>query len=317
MAKDLKILIIGFGSIGQRHHKNLRSLGYENIFVFDPDDSRLKEAPKKLAAVNRGTLKEFDLVFICNPTSEHLKTAELCAEAGCHLFVEKPVSDKTDGLEKLEAIIRKNNLITMVGSNLRFHPAVAFIKNYLQSGRLGKVFSVSTEFGYYLPYWRPGTDYRENYAAKKETGGGIVLDDIHEFDLLFWLNDFQPVSDYRLFSTKISDLLIETEDQAAAVFVFKNKVIGRVFGDYLSKIYRRSCLVIGERGNLYWDWAENEVVLSDEGGRKTIFSAKDFSLNDMYLKELKYFMETINRRQKADNDIGQAAKLLRILLKNR
>ena len=171
----MKLLIIGFGSIGQRHYRNLLKLGYKNVFVYDTDKTKTKNKKiKTIPNLNNRTLKTFGAALICNPNNKHIETAIKCAQAGCHLFIEKPLSHNLYHLDKLNKICVQNKLITLVGCNMRFHPCLKFIKRYLQNQQLGKIYAISHEFGYYLPYWRTNQDYRKNYAAKKSTGGGII-----------------------------------------------------------------------------------------------------------------------------------------------
>src|SRR3989344_4496616 len=110
---NLKIAIIGFGSIGQRHYKNLLALGYKNIFVYDVDESKIGGGVKTLAGLSEKKLRDFDIAFICNPTSEHIKTALLCTRAGCHLFIEKPLSHNLSGIADLAKICREKKLIVL------------------------------------------------------------------------------------------------------------------------------------------------------------------------------------------------------------
>jgi len=314
MQKNLKIIIIGFGSIGERHYKNLLDLGYKNVFVYDVDKNKTKNIPKVLADLNKESLKDFNVAFICNPNNEHIKTATIAASAGCHLFMEKPISHNLEGIAELESLCKRKKLITMVGSNMRFHPALVFIKNYIEGGKIGKIFGIRHEFGYYLPYWREGQDYRKNYAAKKETGGGIILDDIHEFDLLFWLNDFSPVSDYKIISGKSGALEIETEDSAVGVFKFKNGVLGTVQCDYLSKKYTRNCLILGEAGNLYWGFNNNDVLLLTKDKTEKLFSIENYDANQMYIDELNYFFDKVEKGEPTFNDINRAQGILKYCL---
>ena len=310
----IKIAIIGFGSIGQRHYKNLLALGYKNIFVYDVDESKIAGGVKILPELNEKSLEDFDIAFICNPTSEHIKTALLCTRAGCHLFIEKPLSHSNRDLPKLLKLTKLRKLITMVGCNMRFHPCLRFIKDYLAMGKLGKVWSIRHEFGHYLPAWRPGQDYKKNYAAKKELGGGIILDDIHEFDLLFWLADSKVVES-KMISNKISDLKIETEDQAVGIFLFKNGIIGSVFSDYLSKKYRRQCFISGEKGNLFWDFNKNKVIFENEKKTEIIFSVENFEVNNMYVEEIEYFFNCTQDKKETFNNIETAARILKFLIK--
>jgi len=314
MTKDLKIIIIGFGSIGQRHYRNLTALGYKNVYVFDTDSEKVKSQKSKVKSLDQNTLKSFDVAFVCNPNHKHIEVAIKCAEAGLDLFIEKPLSHNLKEVEKLRVLCKKKDLVNMVACNMRFLPAFQSIKKFMDAGKLGKIFSLSHEFGHYLPYWRPGTDYRKNYAVSKKKGGGIVLDDIHEFDLIFWLNDFAPVTKSSILKSNTGALDIETEDQAKAVFQFKNGVLGSVSCDYLSKKYHRTCRVVGEKGNLTWNWQDNEVIFENEKTKKVIYSEKHLDINQMYLEEIKYFLKSTAEKKKTFNDITMAKEILRHLM---
>lgn len=311
MAKDLKILIIGFGSIGQRHYKNLKKLGYKNLAVFDINKKIISNIKSQTSNLNTNTLQEFRIVFICTPNNLHIKHALPAAKAGCHLFIEKPLSHNLTGINKLSSICQQKKLITMVACNLRFHPSLQFIKKYLEKNKLGKIYKISHEFGYYLPYWRPGTDYTKNYAVKKLKGGGIILDDIHEFDLLFWLNNFKPAKQAKFIYDKISKLRIETEDICLASFKFENNILGSVKCDYLQQSYCRTCKIVGEKGNLEWNWQDNIVWLKTKNQNKKIFQVKNWDVNQMYIDEVKYFMACVKNNVTTFNNIKRSKQVLK------
>ncbi|MFA6551012.1 MAG: Gfo/Idh/MocA family oxidoreductase [Patescibacteria group bacterium] len=317
--KKTKIIIIGFGSIGKRHYGNLLELGYNNLTIFDPADAAFKGFIRvdRIKILTEKELKNFTIAFICGPNDSHLKHALMCAKAGCKIFIEKPLTHNLKDIEKLMRILKKNKIINMVACNMRFHPCLEFIKNYISKNKLGKIYGIKHEFGYYLPYWRPGKDYRKNYAAKKSTGGGIILDDIHEFDLLFWLNNFKKVKSVKFIYGKTSDLEIETEDFCLASFLFANKVIGSVQCDYLQKNYTRNCKVLGENGNLEWDFKENIVWLKNKQGAKKLFVSKKFCFNKTYIKEIKYFFSCLMNSQKTFNDVNAAAQILKYCIKKK
>jgi len=307
---SLKVLIIGFGSIGQRHYKNLLSLGYENVFVYDVDPKKIHDSRFTIQDLNEKTLKDFNVAFITNPTHLHVETALLAAKAGCNLFIEKPLSHNLKGIKKLEKTVEKNKLISMVAANMRFHPALSFIKKYLEEEKLGKIYRISHEFGHFLPYWRPGADYKVGYAMKKETGGGILLDDIHEYDLLFWLLDFKDPIESHIIKNKTGNITEDSEDQATAIFLFPGGIIGTVTSDYLSQTYRRGLVIIGEKGNITWSLKENIVWLETKNGKKEIFGNKEYDLGEMYLREIEYFLDCVLKRKETENSISRAARLL-------
>lgn len=309
--KNIKILIIGFGSIGQRHYRNLLGLGYKNVYVYDVNGERIRSQELRIKSLDQSSLKDFNVVFVCSPNNLHVRHALLAVKAGCYLFIEKPLSHNMRGIEKLREICEEKKIITMIGCNMRFHPCLKFIKNYLDKNKLGKIYGLDHECGYYLPYWRPGTDYRKNYAAKKETGGGIILDDIHEFDLMFWLNNFIKVAESKFIFGRVGNLEIETEDICIAGFKFRNKVLGTIRCDYLQQSYSRNCKVKGEKGNIEWDFKENIVWLKTKEKNKKLFSVKDFDFNRVYVDEVKYFFDCIRKNKKTFNDINVATNVLK------
>lgn len=315
MNKNTKIIIIGFGSIGQRHYKNLLKLGFKNIFIYDSDKTKTLNEKNVLKKISLEKMKQFNIAFICNPNNAHISSALLCAKAGCHLFIEKPLSHNLKNIKKLSEICRKKKLISMVGCNMRFNPCLKFIKNCLSKNKLEKIYSIHFDTGFYLPYWRPNQDYRKNYAAKKSTGGGMILDGIHSFDLIFWFNNFINAKKTSLIFDKTSDLEIETEDNFIASFIFDNKVLGSIRGDYLQKSYSWSCKIIGKKGNLTWDFKENSVWLHNEKGHKKLFEMKDYDFNNPYIDEIKYFLNCVEKKHYTFNDIETGLSVLRYCLK--
>lgn len=311
--KKTAIIIIGFGSIGKRHYGNLLKLGYNNLAVFDPADAAFAgfEGIKRIGSLTDKALKDFKVAFICGPNNLHVKQAMMCAQAGCQIFIEKPLANDLKDVGKLINTFKKNKIIDMVACNMRFHPCLVFIKNYLNKKRLGKIYSLQHEFGYYLPDWRPKNNYAEGYAAKKASGGGIILDDIHEFDLLFWLNNFETVTESKFVFGRLSDLAIETEDICLASFKFKNKILGLVKCDYLQKKYNRTCKIIGKLGNIKWDFNENIVWLETKSGTKKIFKADNYKINSMYLDEVRYFFRCLKENKQTFNNAKIAFGVLK------
>src|SRR3989338_4123125 len=98
--KHPKILIIGLGSIGQRHHRNLLALGYGNVWAYDANNKKIKDLRLKISTLTPSALQDFDVAFICTPNYLHMKHALLAARAGCDLFIEKPLSHSLKGIDR-------------------------------------------------------------------------------------------------------------------------------------------------------------------------------------------------------------------------
>src|SRR3954469_18236676 len=185
----VRVLISGLGSIGRRHLRNLLRLGVGDILLHRTRPDPLEEAPELpvFTDLARALAERPDVVIVSNPTAHHLRVAVPAAEAGCHLFIEKPLSHSWDGVEELLATIRGRKLIAMMGFDLRFEPGLRRIKGLLAGGAIGRVTAIQAQVGQYLPDWHPGEDYRRGVSARKETGGGVILDLIHELDYVTWL----------------------------------------------------------------------------------------------------------------------------------
>src|SRR3989344_748334 len=175
LAKNTPILIVGFGSIGERHYRNLQSLGYSNVSVYDVDQKKI--SGPEIVCINNldsETLAKFEVAFICNPTVEHILVATACATQGCHLFIEKPLSHNLERVDELIELVTRKKLIAMVACNFRFHDGFRKISELVSSGKWGKSLAARVVIGHDLSQSRPGTDYRETYAAKAK-GGGVIL----------------------------------------------------------------------------------------------------------------------------------------------
>lgn len=286
----LKFLIVGFGSIGKRHFNNLRQIGGAEVSLLtgqpvSPPDTRLYRSPAETLD------QKFDAVFITNETALHVPTAIAFAERGNHLFLEKPVSDSLEGIDKLTSLVKKNNLKVMVGYNMRFHPVVKAGKDLVREGRIGPIISARIAAGQYLPDWHPGEDYRRSYSASRERGGGVILDLSHELDYTRWF--FGDAS--RIFSLigRRSDLEIETEDNAEILLEFKGGTWCQIHLDYLQRPPERLFRLVGTRGIIEADLIAGKlrVAETDKTGWEEVSTNSDFQSNDMYLEEIKSFMD--------------------------
>ena len=316
-----KVLVIGCGSIGQRHIKNLLKVNAGKILAFDPDKRRSRQVKRIsskiiVSSVLNPLWKENpDIVFVTTPTSLHLKYALLAAKRGCHLFIEKPLSSNLKGINRLLYIVRKKKLITLIGCNMRFYWAIAKIKQLLMNNSIGRVISARIEAGQYLPDWHPKEDYRKMYSAKKKLGGGIILDGIHEIDYCLWF--FGAIEKVISMHGKLSSLKIETEDIAEIVLKFKKGPLVSIHIDYIQHPYGRNCKLIGEKGTIVWDINQHQVktYLRKNKKWKIFYKPKKYNFNQAYVDEIKYFLNCIKRRKITFNDVFSGAKTLAVALK--
>lgn len=318
----LSYLVVGCGSIGTRHLENLIELGAENVSGVEVDSERRREVMEDYGVEVFGNLEdglesEPDVALICTPNHLHVPIATQAARTGCNLFIEKPLSHETDRVEKLLKEVDARDLVTLVGCNMRFHPAIRKIKELLKDQEVGTPLSSRIETGSYLPEWHPKEDYRGMYSAKKDMGGGAVLDCIHEIDYARWF--FGDVKLVTGMVDKLSSLEIETEDTASIIAKFESGVQCEIHLDYVQRPYSRSCHIIGDNGTIRWEWGEGKVkwYTLGEDEWKEYLIPQNWGMNDMYLDEMSHFMDCLGGKDSptcdvrdglADLKIGLAAK---------
>lgn len=318
MASEFRFLVIGGGSIGKRHIANLQGLGETAIAGIDPRADRRAELTRlgipTYADLAHAWAFEPNVVLITAPTSLHLPLAQQAAEHGCHLFIEKPLADQLAGIGRLIATVEARRLIGLVGCNLRFHPGLTAVRQLLARQVIGKIVSARVEFGQYLPDWHPWEDYRTTYSARRDLGGGIILDAIHELDYLRWLLG-EPAS-VSCLSGKLSRIEIDTEDTAAMLIRFANGIIGEVHLDYVQRTYRRECVIVGDQGTIHWDYrlGETRIFTAADGTWTTFANPTDWNPNAMYLDELRHFLACLRGDADPMQDLTEGAAVLGLAL---
>ena len=333
-AAPLRALIVGLGSIGQRHARNLRALlgtsvellayrerGLEHVIGEGGVTSATASVSSRLGIREFTSLDETladrpDVAFICNPTRLHLAVAQRIAEAGCHLFIEKPISDSLDGVDVLRRTVEDRGLVAVVGCQLRFHPLLQRVHALLRGGALGRVTSARIACGEYLPGWHPYEDYRTSYAARRDLGGGVILTLIHEIDYAFWLFG----APRRLFAVggHLSDLEIDVEDTASILMdcgSSERSLPVHVQVDFVQRPPSRTCEITGSSGRLALDLAAGTLRRYDDAGEVAEqLELGDFERNRLFLDELTHFLACVRGLEHPLVPLSDGIATLRIAL---
>ncbi|MCU1358526.1 MAG: hypothetical protein JWM89_3944 [Acidimicrobiales bacterium] len=266
-----QVLVVGAGSIGARHTRNLVAAG-ASVTVTDPDAGRAQEVAGAAGASAQafdldgiGTAGGFDGAVVASPTSHHREQAELLLASVPKLLVEKPLALDAASAAALMADTDR----VAVAYNLRFHEPVRRVVDLIASGVVGDVSQRRLWFGQWLPDWRPTVDYRTTYSARSELGGGVLLDVIHELDLLRWLAGDPPAADLRVLGATVSrrgPLEVDVEDTVHALVEDAAGALSTVTLDYLARRYRRGIEVTGAEATVRLDWARQVIEIEDADG---------------------------------------------------
>ncbi|MBI5412963.1 Gfo/Idh/MocA family oxidoreductase [Candidatus Peregrinibacteria bacterium] len=314
-----KILIIGCGSIGQRHLRNLFALGERDITVVEVDVEKARIIKKDYGILVASSIsevlkeKKFTVVFICTPSVYHFDDALTFAQNGCDLFIEKPVSHNLKGVNELLTLTQDMKLITIVGSNWKFYPLFKKMKELLTGGVIGEIFSARCQFGQYLPDWHPWEDYRQGYSANYKLGGGIILDS-HEFDYLTWFIG-DTVKKLVCFADKRSNLEIDVEDTAEILLQFNKGVIAEIHLDYTQQFYRRNFEFFGELGTIIWDAGLKKIIMQNkESGVQDFVLEDSYDINQMYVDEIQHFLECVRERKETITPLTKGYDTLKLIV---
>ncbi len=186
------ILIIGCGSIGERHLRCFQQTGRCQVSACDANDALLAEVSQRYGVTAFSSLyaalaaQRFDALVICSPAHLHLAMAREGAAHGAALLIEKPLSVTLEGLEETRAAIASSGRFAAVAYVYHCFPWLVAAREFLHSGALGRPLQATVVAGQHFPTFRPA--YRNIYYARHETGGGAIQDALtHLMNAMEWL----------------------------------------------------------------------------------------------------------------------------------
>ena len=231
----MNILILGLGSIGQRHLRNLSTLNRKfNFFAIRKkfttpslnnqnlvtnQDIKKRYNLKYFTSLNqiKKSKIKIDAAFICTPSKYHINEAIWLIKNNINVFVEKPLGSSLKNINKLQKLIlKKKKILHMMGYQLKFNPIINKVKEILDKNSIGQIYNIFVHHGEHINDFHPYEDYRISYAARKDLGGGVILCQIHELDYILYLFPNYKLKILNSFNQKISDLKVNVEDTFVA-----------------------------------------------------------------------------------------------------
>ena len=226
----MNILILGLGSIGQRHLRNLKLIepksnfytirkkknvpllnNFNKVLKGDIQKKYSLKYFKSLSEIYNNKIK-IDCAFVCTPSSMHISQTIDLLNYKIPCFIEKPLGSSSNRLKELTKVYYKNNVITMMGYQLRFNPLIKFLE---------KTISAHIHHGENIKDFHPYEDYRISYAANKKLGGGVILSQIHEIDYFLHLFEKYKIKYSSSISSNISDLDLDVSTSfLVLIFIF-------------------------------------------------------------------------------------------------
>lgn len=301
--------VLGLGSIGLRHARNLLSLG-QAVVGFDPDPTRrrlLDTEGGRTFDSRSDALGNASAAVIASPSQYHADDLSAALDAGCHVMAEKPLAHSDVGLDALLEMASERGLVVFVAHNLRYHPCVEAAREILEAGGLGELLWARLLGSSYLPDWRPHQDYRHGFAADPATGGAL-FDYIHEFDLAAHL--LGPFETAAAVARRTGTLDIASEDCVDAILCHACGVRSAVHLDYVTRPARRITEIVGTGGALTLDLVNRQLTHIDPAGAVIARNEYGGAVAEDYLREMEAFLDCLRGRAKPRCDAKEALAIL-------
>ncbi len=310
---DLKLLIVGCGSIGKRHTQVLLELGMKNVTACDPSEKQREEMKALFPTVSVISDYEsglqnggFDAVFIFTPTAMHIDMATKALEAGCHVFIEKPIANTQKGVAELKALAKKKGLLVMVGFCFRYHEVLKMAKRLLDEGTVGRLINIRAFMG--EPFAEIQPNYMNMYYSKYS--GAFEL--VHDLDLAIWYAGQEIDEVYSVYGS-FSDMGMESPDSIELLLKFKDRLAANVHLDFYQHPRRRQIELMGVKGTIIVEFASwDKAVLSWYNTDTRKWQTEEYATarNDMFRDEDEEFLLAVIGERKLTCTVDEALKSL-------
>ena len=303
------ILVIGAGSIGERHICCFLKTGRARVSVCEIDrallgrianDYDLSQACEDFGDALSSKPRA---VVIATPAHLHVPMAIRAAEAGCHLLIEKPLSTDISGVEDLKRRVLEQRLVAEVGYTFRHHPLVAKVKDQIDQGCWGLPLQLTIVSGQHFPTYRPV--YRDIYYARHETGGGAIQDALTHFldTAQWWLGSIDRLTgDMEHLSLKG----VEVEDTVNVLARHGNIMASYNFNQHQypnESIFTLVC----EKGTLRLELCSNRLRIMDRpDGEWEDEISNAFQRDNIFVSQANSFLDAIEGQPSISCTIDEA-----------
>ncbi len=322
---DLKILVIGLGSMGKRRIRNLIALGHENVFGFDTNTARRKEAADQYAIETFVSFEEAvgytqaNVFIISVPPDVHHVYMKYAVQHSIYSFIEAGVVD--DGYKEIMEIANSKDILLYPSCTFCFHPAIKKIKEIVNKGVLGNLSNILYHSGQYLPDWHTYESVDNFYVSKKRTGGAREIVPF-EFGWIVKVFGF-PKTVSGMYRKTINIEGAESIDDTYNVLLDFGPFLMTMTVDVVSRAATRRLTINGDQKQLYWDWEDNLIKIFDPELREwkeypyeSLAAESGYNKNiteQMYIDEIGCFLSAILDQQSYVNSLENDHKILKTL----
>ena len=311
------ILIIGSGSVGKRHARNLAALGCR-ISCVDPRAERCAELAAETPVVGSYATEEtalassgLDGVVVASPTAYHPASTLATLQAKLPLLLEKPVAKSVAEAKVMLRAEQAAGVPVLLGYTWRWWPPLRRLRDMLDANAIGAMRHVQFHMSAHLADWHPWEPYQEFFMASAAQGGGALLDESHWIDLMVWLFGRPKQLIGRV--EKISDLQIDADDNVDVMAIFENGLRVSLHLDLYGRPHEKFIRLIGEGGTLMWSTDPNRIAIGHDSAQKWKEETFSCERNDMFVAVAKEFLDVIAGRAKPSCSLADGVGVMELI----
>lgn len=308
-----RIVVVGCGSIGRCHARIINNRSDVVLELCEPDPVNLAQALDEVGAVPTHTsFQEMiatkpEMVIIATPHFLHAEQSIAALLAGIHVLCEKPMSDSLENANRMWNVVKQNGAVFSVGFTLHFYPAMKAIKDMIASGDLGSILHTHWHIGTYITLMNSVSRYQAT------TEGALLLDYVHQPDLLSWWFNKQPKAVFAVGHQGGNQELQSNPNILLLTIEYDDNFLATIHLNYAQYPQRAYCEIIGDKKSLLYDMMKGEIHVSDY--ITGCVNKQDFAVNrdDMFEAEHQAFLDAVNGKRLPESPADEAIVSMKII----
>lgn len=308
-----RVVVVGCGSIGRRHARVLSKRPDIVLELCELNPVNLVRALDEVGDIPTHTSYEQmlatkpDMIIIATPHSLHAEQSIAAISAGIHVLCEKPMSDSLDNAQRMWDTVKKSEAVFSVGFTLHFYPAMQAIKALIAAGALGTILHVHWHIGTYITLMNSVSRYQST------TEGALLLDYVHQPDLLYWWFGKQPKAVFAVGKQGGNQELQSNPNVLIMTIEYEDNLLATIHLNYAQHPQRAYCEIIGDEKSLLYDMMTGEIQLSDYAtGEVTV---QDYAVNrdDTFAAEHQAFFDAVDNKRAPESPADEAIVSMQIM----
>lgn len=311
-----KLVVIGVGSIGERHARCFQATGRAAVSIVELNEALRNTIAERYSVPAFASLEQAleagpTVAVVAAPAHVHVPITTQLVKAGLHVLIEKPLSTSLDGIDALERLIAERGVVTGMAYVYRAFPAVNAIKQALDAGRIGRPLQFIAVCGQHFPTYRPA--YRDIYYARRDLGGGAIQDALtHVVNAGEWL--LGPVRELVADAAHCALPGVEVEDTVNLLARHGNVLASYSLNQHQAP-NEMTVTIIGEQGALRWENHHNSLsFMSTPGGEWQTETFGAMERDGVFIAQANAFLDAVERKRPVLCTVSEGLQTLRVNL---